>query len=138
MTHDPNCLFCRIVRGEIPAVQVFEDEDTIAFMDIFPASEGHALVIPKLHAVNLLEMPYDALTAVHRSARRLAAAMMRGLGPAGFQIRQFNGAEAGQTVFHYHVHVVLCYPGARPGLHGRDQADPAVLAGLAGRIRAAL
>ena len=84
MTYDTANIFAKILRGEIPCHKVYEDEHTFAFMDIFPASEGHALVIPKRHAANLLEMPDEALAAVHRSARQLAAAMMRGLGPAGY------------------------------------------------------
>ncbi|MCC8993874.1 MAG: HIT family protein [Candidatus Contendobacter sp.] len=133
-----SCLFCKIVRGEIPAVRVYEDEHTLAFMDVFPASEGHTLVIAKAHAANLLELAEPDLLAVTVTTQRVARAVSQALTPDGFRINQFNGAAAGQSVLHYHVHIVPIREGQRAGAHGREKADPAALEVVAARIRQAL
>ena len=133
-----SCLFCKIVRGEIPAVRVYEDEHTLAFMDVFPASEGHTLVIAKAHAANLLELAEQDLLAVTVTTQRVARAVSQALTPDGFRINQFNGAAAGQSVLHYHVHIVPIREGQRAGAHGREKADPAALEVVAARIRQAL
>ncbi len=133
-----SCLFCNIVRGEIPAVRVYEDEQTLAFMDVFPASEGHTLVIAKTHAANLLEIAESDLLAVAVTTQRVARAVCDALAPDGFRINQFNGAAAGQSVLHYHVHIVPIREGQRAGAHGREKADPAALEAVAARIRQAL
>lgn len=133
-----NCVFCKIVKGELPAVKLFEDADTLAFMDVFPASAGHALVICRNHHANLLDMPDDSLAATAIVARRVAQAIMTALRPDGFQIRQFNGEAAGQTVFHYHVHIVPVHQGVGAPAHGRERSDPRALEELAARIRTAL
>lgn len=133
-----SCLFCKIVRGEIPAVRVYEDELTLAFMDVFPASEGHTLVIAKAHAPNLLEIAEPDLLAATLTTQRIARAVSQALTPDGFRINQFNGAAAGQSVLHYHVHIVPIREGQRAGAHGREKADPAALEAVAARIRQAL
>ncbi|PWV62384.1 HIT family protein [Plasticicumulans acidivorans] len=138
MAHDPNCIFCKIIRGELPAVKIFEDAATLAFLDIFPNTRGHSLVIPKDHHENLLAMPDESLLAVQRTTRRLAGVVTEIVGGEGFQIRQFNGTAAGQTVFHYHVHIVPMRAGERIGMHGGAAADTAELEALAVQIRAAL
>lgn len=138
MPHHPDCIFCKIIAGQAPAVRVHEDEHTLSFMDIRPASPGHLLVISKDHYPNLFEIEDAALSAVTLASRRLARAMQRALQPAGLRLAQFNGAPAGQTVFHYHVHLVPIYDGQPVGSHGRHLAEPAQLAELAARIRAAL
>jgi histidine triad (HIT) family protein len=108
---DPNCIFCKIVAGEIPSTIVDEDERTIAFMDIAPATRGHALVIPREHATDLLSIPPEDLTAVAVAAQRLASRAKERLGADGVNLLNSCGAAAWQTVFHLHVHVIPRYTG---------------------------
>jgi histidine triad (HIT) family protein len=106
---DPDCLFCKIVAGEIPATKVHEDDRTVAFMDISPATRGHLLCIPKAHAVNLHEIDEEDLCAVARTAKAMAGRVVERLGADGVNVLQSSGAAAWQTVFHYHVHVIPRY-----------------------------
>lgn len=133
-----DCIFCRIVAGNMPAHKVYEDEHLLAFMDIFPAEPGHTLLIPKAHAENLFEMDAAGMAAVGAFSVRLAAAIRMALQPDGLMVFQLNGAAAGQTVFHYHMHFLPRHHGSAPALHGRTMAQPDELAAMAGRIRAAL
>lgn len=138
MPEPTHCIFCKIARGTIPAIKVHEDGATLTFMDIQPASPGHALVIPKMHAANLFEIAEGELSAVTRTVQRVARAMREALAPDGIRIVQTNGAAAGQSVFHYHVHLIPMQDGQRIGTHGRAPADPEQLKTLAARIREAL
>ena len=138
MPESPKCIFCKIARGELPAVKVYEDEHTLTFMDIQPASPGHALVIPKTHAPNLLEITEPELFVVAATTQRVARAIQKALAPDGIRIVQTNGAAAGQSVFHYHVHIIPMQEGQRVGAHGRERANLEELKALAARIRAAL
>jgi histidine triad (HIT) family protein len=106
---DPNCIFCKILAGELPATVVDEDERTIAFMDINPATRGHALVIPRAHSADLLSVDPDDLAAVALSCQRLAARMRERLDADGVNLVNSCGAVAWQTVFHFHVHVIPRY-----------------------------
>jgi histidine triad (HIT) family protein len=108
---DPDCIFCRIVAGELPATIVDEDERTISFMDISPATRGHALVIPREHSPDLLGVESDDLAAVGLASKRLAGRMTRRLGADGVNLLNSCGAVAFQTVFHFHVHVIPRYEG---------------------------
>ncbi|MGA2321126.1 MAG: HIT family protein [Solirubrobacteraceae bacterium] len=108
---DADCIFCRILRGELPATVVDEDERTIAFMDIAPATRGHALVIPRTHSADLLSVSPDDLHAVAVACRRLAARIKERLGADGVNLVNSCGAVAWQTVFHFHVHVIPRYEG---------------------------
>lgn len=108
---DPDCIFCKILAGEIPSRIVDEDERTIAFMDIAPATRGHALVIPRAHATDLLSVEPEDLQAVALAAQRLAARMKERLGADGVNLLNACGASAWQTVFHFHVHVIPRYEG---------------------------
>lgn len=99
-------IFSRIVAGEIPAIKLYEDDDTLAFMDINPAARGHALVICKQEHADLYALPPEQLAATARTAQKVANALRRTLEPHGLNIVQNNGAAAGQTVFHYHVHLI--------------------------------
>ncbi len=108
---DPDCIFCNILAGEMPATIVDEDERTIAFMDIAPATRGHALVIPRAHAGDLLSVDPEDLGAVMVAARRLAARVKDRLGADGVNLINSCGAAAWQTVFHFHVHVIPRYDG---------------------------
>jgi histidine triad (HIT) family protein len=106
---DPDCVFCKIVAGELPSQKVAEDERTLSFMDINPATRGHALVIPKEHTVNLLEIDPDDLAAVARAAQRLAQRVPERLGADGINLINSCGSAAWQTVFHFHIHVIPRY-----------------------------
>jgi histidine triad (HIT) family protein len=108
---DPDCIFCKILAGELPARIVDEDERTVSFMDINPATRGHVLVIPRRHARDLLSVEQDDLTAVTAAAARLAARMTERLGAVGVNLINSCGAAAWQTVFHFHVHVIPRYEG---------------------------
>jgi histidine triad (HIT) family protein len=138
MAYDRNNVFARILRGEIPAHRVHEDEHTLAFMDVMPQSDGHALVIPKAEAENLFELPPAALAATILTTQRVARAVKKAFGAPGIMVAQLNGREAGQSVFHIHFHVIPRYEGIDLHFHARDMADPAVLAAHAERVRAAL
>ena len=138
MSESAKCIFCKIVRGDIPAIKVHEDDRTLTFMDIQPASPGHALAISKTHAVNLLEIAETDLLAVTLTVQRIARAVQKALLPDGIRIVQTNGTAAGQSVFHYHVHVIPMQEGQRVGAHGRAPANPEELKVLAARIREAL
>ena len=106
---DPNCIFCKIIAGEIPGQIIAEDEDTIAFMDINPATRGHALVIPRRHSRDLLEIDNDDLTATILGAKRLAERVKERLGADGVSLLNSCGEAAWQTVFHFHIHVIPRY-----------------------------
>jgi histidine triad (HIT) family protein len=108
---DPDCLFCKIVAGELPATIVAEDERTIAFMDINPATRGHALVIPRAHAADLHAIDPEDLRAVAVAAQELASRARDRLDADGVNLLNSNGAAAWQTVFHFHVHVIPRYEG---------------------------
>jgi histidine triad (HIT) family protein len=106
---DPDCLFCKIVAGELPSQQVDADERTVAFMDISPATRGHALVVPRNHATNLLEADPEDVAAVAVAAQRLAGRVTERLGADGVNLINSCGAAAWQTVFHLHMHVIPRY-----------------------------
>ncbi len=106
---DPDCIFCKIVAGEIPAQIVDEDERTIAFMDINPATRGHLLVIPREHVQDLLEIDPEDLAATARAAQRITRRASERLNPAGVNLINSCGAAAWQTVFHFHIHVIPRY-----------------------------
>ena len=109
MAADPDCLFCKIVAGEIPSTRVDEDERTVAFMDINPATPGHLLVVPREHAADVLEVPEADLEACARAAQRLARRVQERLGADGVNLLNTCGEAAWQTVFHFHVHVIPRY-----------------------------
>ena len=108
---DPDCIFCKIVAGELPATIVDEDERTLSFMDIAPATRGHALVVPREHSPDLLSIDADDLAAVGLAAQRLARRAKDRLGADGVNLLNSCGAVAFQTVFHFHVHVIPRYEG---------------------------
>ena len=138
MAYDPNNVFARILRGEIPAHRVYEDEHTLAFMDVMPQADGHTLVIPKIEAESLFDVPPEALAATIVTTQRVAKAVKAAFAAPGVLVAQLNGSAAGQSVFHIHFHIVPRRAGLDLKLHAREMADPAVLAAHAERIRAAL
>jgi histidine triad (HIT) family protein len=136
--YDPDNIFAKILRGEIPAVKVFEDADVLAFMDLFPQSKGHALVISKTsQARNLLEVAPADLERLISGVQRVAKAVAAALKPDGLITTQFNGAPAGQTVFHLHFHIIPRYDGVQIAGHGgAGMADAEDLKLLAAQIAA--
>ena len=108
---DPDCLFCKIVAGEIPSTRVDEDDRTVAFMDINPATRGHMLIVPREHATDLLDVPAADLAACAAAAKELAAGVKEKLGADGVNLLNSCGRAAWQTVFHFHVHVIPRYAG---------------------------
>jgi len=134
-TYDPQNIFAQIIRGDAPCYRLYEDDDVLAFLDLFPQSYGHALVIPKRSAArNLLDVDLEALVKVMAVVQRLSRVITEELKPAGVQVAQFNGAPAGQTVFHLHFHIIPRYEGEGLGIHASQKADPAVLEALQARI----
>ena len=133
--YDSNNIFAKIVRGEIPAFKVYEDDGALAFMDVMPQSEGHTLVIPKTDARNFFDIDPDSLARLIKTTQHVAKAVQKAFEPDGMRIIQFNEPAAGQTVFHIHFHIVPCYEGRALKGHSRDMADKSVLAEHAERIK---
>jgi len=134
----PDCIFCKIVRGEAPSHLVCEDARTIVFMDIFPVTDGHTLVVTKDHFENVFEADEDTLAAVARTSHRVAAAIRSELAPDGLMVFQLNGRAAGQTVFHYHVHLMPRASGEPLALASRVPGVPERLGEIASRLALAL
>lgn len=133
--YDPGNVFARILRGEIPKATIFEDDATLAFMDAFPQSRGHCLVIPKEgFARNLLDATPEILGPLLITVQRVARAVRAALHPDGLVITQFNGEAAGQTVYHLHVHIIPRWSGVTLARHAGDMADPEDLRALAAQI----
>ena len=133
-----DCIFCMIVSGEAPCSRVYEDELVIVFMDIYPASRGHTLVVPKEHFRDILHIDDEPMRAVASVARRVAAAIEATLTPDGISVVQGNGTAAGQTVMHYHVHLLPRTTGAKMRLHGPRQAEQTELDEVASALTNAL
>ena len=138
MPYDQSNVFARILRGEIPAHKVFEDERTLAFMDVMPQVDGHTLVIPKFDAESIFDLPPEALAATILATQRVARAVKKAFDAPGVMIAQLNGRGAGQSVFHIHFHVIPRQDGIDLRLHAREMADSQLLAAHAAKIRAAL
>ena len=135
MSYDPGNVFARILRGELPCARIYEDAHALAFMDIMPSAKGHSLVIPKEAAESLFDLSPSAASHLMVRAQRVAGAIKRALGCPGVMLVQLNGAAAGQSVPHVHIHIVPRTHGLDLMLHGRAQADSAELEALATRIR---
>lgn len=134
-----HCIFCRLVAGEIPAARVYEDEQTLAFMDIGQVNPGHVLVATRRHAANLFELTPEEAAAVMQTAQKVAGAVRDAFDPPGLTLLQANGPEGGQTVFHFHLHVVPRHADDGVGLSWpRKEPAAAVLQGYAQRLRDAL
>jgi histidine triad (HIT) family protein len=133
---DSDCIFCKIIAGELPAEIVDQDERTVAFLDISPATAGHALVVPRQHVRNLLEIGSEDLQATMLTAQRLARKATERLGAAGVNLLNACGAAAWQTVFHFHVHVIPRYEGDPLRLPWKPAAgDPDEIAAIARKLR---
>jgi histidine triad (HIT) family protein len=135
MTYDHNNVFAKVLRGELPSHTIYEDEDTLAFLDIMPRSDGHALVITKEEARDLFDVSPEALAKLMAVVQKLAPKIKDAMGADGVLIAQFNGAAAGQTVFHLHVHIIPRKEGVELKPHAGNMADKAALAATAEKIR---
>jgi len=138
VNYDDSNIFARILRGEIPSHKVYEDEHTMAMMDIMPTSPGHVLVLPKAPARNLLDVSEDVLPALIRTVRRVALAVKDAMGADGITVQQFNETAGGQSVFHLHFHVVPRWENQPLRPHGSEMEKPEVLSANAERIRSAI
>jgi histidine triad (HIT) family protein len=139
-TYDDNNLFAKILRGEVPAVKIYEDDTVLALMDIFPQARGHVLVVPKgVKARNLLDLPEGKVGQLMWHVQRVTKAVVKALKPDGVTVTQFNGEDAGQTIFHLHFHIIPRYAGVRLAGHGHsNRADIPELEKMAKEIAAAL
>ena len=135
--YDPNNVFAKILRGEMPATKVYEDDVALAFMDIMPRADGHVLVIPKAPARNLMDIDPAVLSGLIQRVQKVAKAAMKGMGAEGVSIQQFNESAGGQVVFHIHFHILPRWAGValRPPGH---MGDMAAIAATAEKIKAAL
>ena len=106
MSEDPDCIFCKIIKGDIPSFKIYEDDKTYSFMDINPVGDGHCLVIPKHHSTDLFHTPAEWLVATAETAQKVAHSVQQTLKPHGLNLLQANGPGAAQSVFHLHVHVI--------------------------------
>jgi histidine triad (HIT) family protein len=138
MGYDPQNVFAKILRGELPSYKVYEDAETFAFMDIMPRATGHTLVIPKTPARNLFDASPEQLAACMRTAQRIARAARTAFGAQGVTLQQFNEAAGGQVVFHLHFHVIPRWEGVTLGPHTGIKEKPEVLAANAEKLRQAL
>jgi len=138
MSYNPNNIFARILRGELPKVAVYEDERTLAFMDIMPSVDGHTLVIPKEAAESILDLSPESAAALIRTTQKIAKAVKKGLGASGVMLVQLNGEAAGQSVPHIHFHVLPREHGLDLKLHGRAMVKADALEPIAAKIRSAL
>ena len=136
--YDADNIFAKILRGEIPAYKVYEDDDALAFMDVMPQSDGHTLILPKAPSRNLLDADPDVLAKVIKVTQKIAKAAVKAFEADGAVVMQYNEAPAGQTVFHLHFHVVPRYLGVPLRPHTGKMADGALLAGQAEKLKAAL
>jgi len=136
--YDPNNIFAKIIRGELPCHKVYEDERAFVFLDIMPRAPGHALVIPKSPARNLLDVDPDDLAHVATVTQRVAKAGMQVFGADGVTVQQFNENAGGQVVFHLHVHVIPRKEGVAMKPPASDKEKPEVLADQAKKLAAAM
>lgn len=138
MPYDPNNIFARIIRGEIPSVKVYEDDKTFAFMDVMPQADGHVLVVPKEAAENIYDLSAEGAAALIQSTQKIARAVKKALACPGLLVTQFNGPAAGQTVFHIHFHIIPRNEGVPLRRHAREMEKPEKLKAFAEKIKAAL
>ena len=138
MAYDTNNIFAKILRGEVPSVKVYEDDRTLAFMDVMPQADGHTLVIPKEAAENIFDLSPEGAAAMVRTTQKVAKAVKKGLDAPGIMLFQLNGKSAGQSVFHVHFHIVPRSGGVDLKLHARGMESPDKLKAIAEKIKAAL
>jgi histidine triad (HIT) family protein len=138
MSYDSNNVFAKILRGELPASKVYEDADTLAFMDVMPRCEGHTLVVPKTPARNILDASPAQLAACVKTVQKVSAAVMKAFDAAGITVMQYNEPASGQVVFHLHFHVLPRWDGVALGPHTGKMEKQEVLAANAEKVKKAL
>ena len=138
MAYDTDNVFAQILEGKMPAHRVFENEHTLAFLDIMPVSVGHTLIVPKVEAENIFELEHGPGSEVFIATKRVAHAIQASLKPTGLILTQLNGTDAGQTVFHYHMHIIPVYEKMPLRMHGKEVEDSEVLAKTAKIIEQAV
>jgi histidine triad (HIT) family protein len=138
MAYDDNNIFARILRGELPSHRVYEDDQTVAFMDVMPQATGHALVLPKAPSRNLLDADPAVFASLLSTVQKVARAAKEAFDADGVLVSQFNEAAAGQSVYHLHVHIIPCFDGVPLKPHTGEMEKPEVLAANAEKLRAAL
>lgn len=136
MAYDPENIFAKIIKGEMPSHKVYEDDETFAFLDIMPRSKGHTLVIPKAGAENIEDIRAEDFAAMMQTVHKLAPAVKRAVGADGVMLQQLNGPAAGQIVFHIHFHIVPRFDDVPLKHHGATEVQHDLLAANAERIRA--
>jgi len=138
MVYDANNVFAQILEGKMPAHKVFENDHTLAFLDIMPVSVGHTLIVPKAAAQNIFELEHVPGAEVFKTTKKVAHGIQASLNPTGLIITQLNGTDAGQTVFHYHMHIIPVYKKMPLKMHGKEIEDSEALAKTAKIIRQAV
>lgn len=138
VVYDDNNIFAKILRGEIPAHRVYENDDVLVFMDVMPQSNGHSLVIPKKPSRNLLDAKPETLSSLMPTVQRVARAAQKAFAADGITVMQFNEPAAGQTVYHLHFHIIPRYEGVSLKPHSGKMEDNTVLAANAEKLRAQL
>ena len=138
MAYDANNVFAQILEGKMPAHKVFENDHTLAFLDIMPVSVGHTLIIPKADAQNIFELEHTPGSEVFKTTKKVAHGIQASLNPTGLIITQLNGTDAGQTVFHYHMHIIPVYEKMPLRMHGKKIEDTEALAKTAKIIKQAV
>ena len=136
--YDPNNIFAKILRGEIPCNKVYEDDHVLSFMDIMPRGDGHTLVIPKLPARNILDLPAEAFAPLMAGVQKVARAAKKALNADGITLQQFSEPAGGQVVFHIHFHVIPRWDGVKLRPHTGEMAPKESLAAFAAKIAAAI
>lgn len=138
MSHSQDCIFCRIIRGEAPCYKIHEDDLTLTFLDVFPSAPGHALIVTRDHFCDLWEARAEDVARVAANSVKIAKAIEQVFQPDGLGVYQLNRAAAGQTVFHYHMHLIPRSQGAGLDVHAKAAGDPAQLAAQAEQLQEAL
>ena len=138
MAYDENNVFAQILEGKMPAHKVFENNHTLAFLDIMPVSVGHTLIVPKAEAENIFELENEPGSEVFKTTKKVAHGIQASLNPTGLIITQLNGTDAGQTVFHYHMHIIPVYEKMPLRMHGKEIEDTEALAKTAQIIKQAV
>lgn len=136
--YQPDNIFAKVLRGEIPCHRIFDDDVALAFLDIMPQADGHTLVIPKLAVRGIFDVPADAWGPFMQRVQKVAKAVHTAMSAGGLNLRQFDGAAGGQTVFHFHVHIIPRWEGVSLRRHGELMEKPDILKANAEKIRAAL
>ncbi len=138
MHNDKDCIFCQIIAGTAPAYIIHEDADTMTILDIFPVANGHSLILTKEHHRDIFSIAPATMAALGVQSKRLATVLEQELQPDGLGVYQLNGSAAGQTVFHYHMHLIPRKKGESIDIHSRRAGDPVILESLAERLKVRL